>query len=279
MNYCFRCRARPKQKHHNAKWCRLCAAELRRRPAGKLTLVQQRKVRRLAGTMYIKDLAKAVGTSDSNLDRWAKQNGVNINALKYPEALVREVCDYYAEHGRQKTIEHFPNVKVRSIVERYYELSPRQVRWTPEQIREAVQMAGLVSMSAQARYFDRPNANEGAITSLWMKRFGRGGAMINGLSWHLARRMVKPRYRPIRTAFWSTRHPLTNDPMSRQLALWTDLEKHLDSEQPQWIREAIRALARFQRWAHGVENVRPRIIRLIQQREVYGKRSRKAQRV
>lgn len=271
---CPRCRIRPKKKHFNSKWCSPCAAELRRRPAGKLSPSQERTVRRLSGTMFIKDLAKKVGTSDSNLDRWARDHGVNLNALKYPEELVREVCDYYFEHGRPETEKRFPNVTVRSIVERYAKGQyARQKRWTAEQILELAQMAGLISKSAQARYFNRPRANAGSIQSAWVKKFGQGGAQLNGLSWHYASRLVGRQCKPLKTAFWSQRKDSKRGQFSRRIVIWTDLEKHLEPACPEWIREAVEALARFQRWLHGVDHVRPRITRLIKEREKHGRRT------
>lgn len=260
---CPRCKVRAKQKHHNSKWCLKCALDLRKRPVGKLTPAQERQVKRLAGTMPIKALAKRIQTSDSNLDRWAKQNGVNINSLRYRAEVVQEVCEFYAKHGKVKTQKRFPKVKVRSIVERYLKglgHEPRQVRWTAEQLREVAQMGGLVSLERQAAYFARPGAHKGAMRSVWSKKFGHGATNINGLSQHLARRVVTNACPYYITTFWDH----SNGP--RRVALWVDVEKHINPTVPLHLVAAIKALAKFQRWLHG-KNAKESIERILKEFE------------
>lgn len=205
-------------------------------------------MRRLAGTMYIKELAKAVGTSDSNLDRWAKQNGVNINALKYPDHVVQEVCEYYAKHGKHKTQERFPNVRLRSIVERYLQ-QPRQVRWTPAQLIRLAQMAGLVSYERQAIYFNRPNAHVGSIKSAWMKIFKSAGGSINGLSRWIARQYVTAACPFYETDYWVTDRG--EAAQRRSIAFWIDVAEHLRPDVPDHLASAIQTMATFQKWLHG----------------------------
>jgi hypothetical protein len=264
MTICPRCKKRPKQKHWNAKWCVPCASELKRRPVGKLTPDQVRKVRRLAGSMFIRELAREVGTSDSNLDRWAKQNGVNINALKYPDELVREVCEYYAMHGKQKTQAKFPHVRIRSVVERYFARSghePRQVRWTPDQLVKLAQMAGLTSYERQAFYFGRPNAHVGSIKSAWMKIFKSAGGSINGLSRWIAREYVTAACPFYETDYWVTERGATAQ--RRSIALWVDAATHLRDDVPNHLASAIQTMAAFQKWLHG-RNYRQSILRILE---------------
>lgn len=259
---CPRCNSRPKKKHRNAKWCAYCAEQLIKRPDGKLTPAQERKVRRLAGTMFVKDLAKEVGTSKSNLTRWAKQHGVNINALRYPDHIVQEVCDYYAKHGGPKTQKKYPKIRIRSIVERYFKRlghEPRQVRWTADEIIELAKMGGLVSYERQAAYFNRPGANKGSITSAWAKKFGHGSVYVNGLSMCIAKHYVRSNCPYYKTSFWDHHNG------ARNIALWVDVEKHLRSDVPDHLRDAIKALAKFQRWLHG-RNVRQSIKRILEER-------------
>lgn len=246
---CERCEKRPKKnKHFNTRYCKPCADLLRKKPAGKLTLRQEREVRRLAGKMLIKDLAKHVGTSDSNLDRWARTHNVDINSLKYKPAVVRDVCEYYAKHGMVKTKKKFPKVTVRSIVERYMrslDLPKRQMRWTSQQLVELAQMAGLVGLEKQAAHFSRPNAYKGSIRSVWSKRFGHGAININGLSKQIAKAYVLDSCPYYATSFF----PIKQGP--RIVALWIDVETHLREDVPDHLRKAISAMARFQRWLHG----------------------------
>lgn len=272
MKKCAECKKRPTETEHpNCKYCTHCKEALRKRPKGKLTPSQERMVRKLAGKMFIKDLAKKVGTSDSNLDRWAYYNNVNINALRYPKTIVEQVCEYYAKHGKIKTQKKFPDIKVRSIVEKYAKgKSPRQRRWTDQQVIQLARMAGLVSMPAQARYFNRPYANAGSIKSAWVKKFKSGGGCINGISLHKARLFIKPSAPVVETGFWVTRdlNRKHNPEFCRKLILWVDAEKHLRPDCPHWFKDAAFALAKFQRWLHGLDNPRPKILKMI--REIEG---------
>lgn len=244
---CPRCNKRPVQGHWNSKWCEICAADLKRRPAGKLTPHQERMVRRLAGTMFIKDLAKTVGTSDSNLDRWAKAHKVNINALKYPDALIQEVCEYYAKHGKRAAEKKFPNVKLRSIVERYAH-EPRQVRWTAPQLVKLAQVAGLASYEQQAKHFGRPHANAGSIKSAWMKIFRSAGGSINGLSMWVARHYTAASCPFYETNYWVTERGKSMQ--RRRIALWIDVAEHLRDDVPDHLVSAIFTMAAFQKWLH-----------------------------
>jgi hypothetical protein len=274
---CVRCKSRPRRStHFNTRWCEVCRQELLRRPKGTLTPEQRAYAIRHAGDMSVPQIAKHLGTSTSNVKRSCR--GVRFYAqngkYKHRPELVRRVLSFYFQHGMPATVEAFPNVNVKCIVDRpeYYGIARkyRQTRWTSEQLVALAQMAGLVSQDAQARFFSRPGANAGSIQSAWMKRFRQGGANINGASWWMARKLVGERCQPIQTGYWKQRPGSKRGEFSRQIVLWTDLVKHLDPDQPDWIREAIEALANFQRWLHGVEHVRPKVIRLIRERENHG---------
>ena len=268
---CAICKTRKKQKHFNSKYCKPCAIERRKRPLGKLTKEQERQAKKLAGTIYRDELAKQIGTSKANFMRWARMHPeINFNAHKYPDRVVREVCDYYVDYGKTKTQEKYPSVKVRSIVERYLKDigNPRQIRWTDRQTIQLVRMAGIISMRAQAEFFDRPNAHRGSIQSAWMKKFKVQGSQINGLSWHIARHYTDYYCPVLQTRFWvqrKTRSKIQYE-SARMLVLWVDLAKHMSDDIPEHIKAGIRALAKFQIWLHG-KNVRKNIIKMIKEIE------------
>ncbi len=264
MRTCLDC---PKilRGHFNRKRCAYHAAYRRRRPAGVLSPDQEQLVRELAGSMRIKDLAKRVGTSDSNLDRWARDHKVNINNLKYRDHEIMAVTSAYGIFGKKKTQEMFPNFRVRSIVERYKHFPPRQIKWKDSEIVEACRMAGLVSPAAQAKYFNRPRAHSGSIQSLWMKRFGFGQSSINGMVHFYAKELVgiKARYlRPV------GRSRLGKQVNFRKVILWEDMEKCLKSDVPKFIREAVKTMADFQRWLHGGGDVKKKILKMMREREM-----------
>lgn len=257
---CTICKTQDRKKHGNSKYCEECAEARRSKPVGKLTASQVRDVKRLKGSMYAHEIAERIGTSQTNLKRWARDNGASLNAHKYDKKTVRSVTEYYAKHGRVKTQERFPGVKVRSIVERYLkEADRRQIRWTSEQLIELAKMGGLIRYEAQAKYFDRPGANAGSVKSAWQKRYGFGGTNVNGLSFHIAKQYVTENCPVYETSFWVTH----NGP--RKVVLWIDVAKHLKPEVCLEIRNAVKALAKFQRWLHG-RNARASILRILEER-------------
>ncbi len=212
-----------------------------------------------------RELAEHIGCSRTNLIRWASNCGVSLDAHSYKPEVIRQVCAFYEEHGKTKTQEAFPDANVRSIVERFKFFKPRQIRWTDEQVIEAARMAGLVSLSAQAKYFNRPNAHAGAIKSLWMKRFGIGGGGVNGLVKWYARELIKGGHSKYIRPIGESRG---GEPIQfRSIILWVDLEKILKPSVAPFIADAIRAMADFQRWLHGSDDPRRKILAMIKERE------------
>lgn len=256
--YCDNCWADFDKTHFNHKYCQKC-----KRLGGYLTYEQEEIAKKYARKIPIQELAEKVGVSNSTIDRWSRRTGVSINWLKYDEKIIAKVCEYYFKHGKIKTQQKFPHVKLRSIVERYL-TTPRQIRWKENEILELVKMGGILSMKDQALYFNRPGANSGSIVSAWMKKFGCSGGNINGLPYYIAKHYVKDSCPFLITPFWRTRKENQNY-KERRIALWIDLEKHLNKEIPDELKLAIKALAKFQRWLHG-RNVKANIERMIDER-------------
>jgi transcriptional regulator with XRE-family HTH domain len=268
---CTHCGVRPRHEHKNSLYCLQCRAAVRRRPPGRLTVAQARRVKQLLFKMPREEIAAEIGVSVATLKRWARDNG-NIrlaffNRYAANPALVREVTAFYEKHGRPATEERFPHLRVRSIIERYPHAS-RQVRWTPTQVVDLARMAGLVSMEAQAAHFDRPGAGAGSIHAAWWKKFGQGGGSVNGLAWFIARHFVRAAAAKDRVEvdFWAHRKQGRRRRTKRKVLLWIDVAKHLRSDVPDHIRAAVEALARFQRWLHGGGYARHRIIKTIRER-------------
>lgn len=271
MRICGRCKSAPTKKHFNSKWCHDCAEALKTHPKTTMTRAQVAQARKLIGTMPREEIAARVGVSLSALKRGFR--GVRLayhNKYVVNPKLVRDVCAYYATHSKAETQKRFPGVKVRSIVERYKNFSPKCIKWTDDQLIELAQMAGVISLKAQAKYFDRPRANEGAIKSAWMKRFGSSGGSVNGLSWYMARHFVMADCPRFQTAFWMTatkRKGGTNH-HSRWLVTWVDFERHLNPGSPKWLRDCARSMANFQVWLHGTKRPRKKLIEMMGEREL-----------
>lgn len=229
-----------------------------------MTPAQIRKAKSLVGKISRDDICRQLGVSTSNLKRSCP--GISFyffNRYAAQPELVEKVCKYYERHGKKKTTEKFPDICIRSVVERYKNYAPRQTRWTPRQIRQAAQMAGLVSIEDQAKFFNRPGANRGSIVSLWMKKFKLGGGNVNGLSWNIARNFVRPQCPKIKTSFWRRREWTKESNRARFVVTWKDFEKYQKHDNPAWVKEAASALARFQIWLHGTKQIRARVQKIV----------------
>lgn len=272
MNKCGLCNSQLQKKaHKNQKWCTACANELKRRPRGHMSEIQKEKARRLIGKMKREDIAKKLGVSLSNLKRSMPGESLWFHRrYKNQPELTKKVLNYYFKHGKSATEKRFPEVNVKAIVDRpeYYGVARqyRQKRWTEDQIIEAAKMAGLVSPAAQAIYFNRPRANAGSVHSLWHKRFkfGGRGSELNGMCHHQAKHFVSSRARYIRPIGVSQEGKPV---IGRRLLLWVDMDKALKSDAPEFVREAVDVLAKFQKWLWNSDNPKPLIIKMIKERE------------
>lgn len=247
-NLCIHCNVREKiNTHPNTKYCKTCRESFVKKPRHNLTEEQQTLVKKLAGTMYARELVALVGCSHASLIRYSVEKNINLNAHTYKKEIVDQVIRFYELHGKNKTQEMFPNVRVRSIVEKH-EHHARQVRWTFEQKKELLKMAGLISFKSQAKFFNRPRANEGSIKSAFAKRvLPISGGNLNGMNHYNAIKIVKstcPFYKRIMV------RRVKSSTCIQQIALWVDIEDHLKDSIPESIRKGIAALALFQRKLH-----------------------------
>lgn len=233
---------------------------------------QIEEARSMIGTMPRSEIAQELGVSESNLKRGLRGTSIWFHNGKYknrPE-LVKQVMDYYYKHGKPATVKQFPSVNVKCIIERpeYYGIKKkfRQRRWTDQELIELTKMAGIISETGQAKYFKRPGANEGSIKSVWMKRFHLGSGFIHGMSEYMAKHLVNKKTPYVQTAFWQSRRDGVT--FGRKLYLWVDMENNLQPEIPEFIRDAIVQMAKFQRWLFDSENPKSQILKLIKAREV-----------
>lgn len=226
----------------------------------------------MIGRYPVSEIAEKMNTSVSNIKRAFRGKSIWFKNGKWKQRpeLTRKVIEYYFMYGMPATVKKFPEVNVRVIVDRpeYYGIkrNPRQIRWTDKQLIELAKMAGIISMKAQAKYFNRPNANEGSIKSALIKRFGVAAGTIHGLSNYRAKELIEGKCLSIKTRYWDPRDRKRPN-AGRTLYLWVDLENAIDPNLPQFIQEAIKTMADFQRWLFG-KNPRARILRMISEREI-----------
>ena len=250
-----------------AKYCAACRQARRRQPRSRLTPAQAAQVLALRDTCYRHEIARRVGVSLAQVSRFLREQGLSSNARNLPAATVAAVLRVYEQaprkQGKQRVRELFPDVAVRSVVERYRDFAPRQRRWQAEELREAVQMAGLVRPTTQARYFARPHAATGSIKSVWAKVFQCAPRDINGLGAHLAWRLTTPGCPAVLVA-----HEQASSGTPK--VLWLDLAQHLRPDLPEWVHDAVQALAGMQAWVHGTTDSAAIRAMITEREETYG---------
>lgn len=262
MRHCVDCQADISLMHRNCLYCSPCRRERRRNPSSHMEPEQAALIDQLRNTMYRREIAQLAGVSEANVARYLREHGLRSNVRDYPIAVVQAVCTAYATMGTVRTQELFPEVRVRSIVERYYkreQMPPRQLRWTDTEKIDAARMAGLVAHSVQAAYFHRPGAANGSIKALWGKWFCCAPGNVPGLPLHVAWRIALP-------GVIGTLVPQQVMPGPRVIVLWLDLVGHLRHGVEPWIAQAITALAQCQAWLFGTTDSQ-QIRTMLTQRE------------
>lgn len=260
------------KRHSNAKCCVACTKKRQMHPPGTMTREQIRVAKDLAGKVPREQIAFALGVSLSNLKRSCKDTSFLYYYIhKNNPELVKEICEYYGRYGKVKTQAKYPNIKLRSIIERYKGFSPRQTRWTEKQMHELVKMGGLVSKVAQAKYFNRPGANAGSIQAAWIKKIGTKMSTIHYLPEYRARYFVKPTCPSLQLYFWSRRTKTKSKKGPRQEGvkayLWCDIQNHFKDDCPEFFKNAVLALVAFQEWIFNSKNPKNNILKMIKQRE------------
>ena len=261
---CVECQARPRwSTHPHTKYCEPCRQRFLRAPRSRITPAQGAMIQQLRGTMPRWQIAARVGVSHAQLNRYLGEQGLTSNARDYPPEIVAAVCATYAALGKRRTQDLFPDVVVRCIIDRHKDYPPRQIRWTGEQQIEAVRMAGLVSHTAQARYFNRPNAYAGSIKKFWARVVGCAPRDVHGLGVHLVWRLVLPGVPAVLLS-------QATQPGPRGIVLWLDLVHHLRPDVDPLLRLMVDVLARFQAWLF-CDTDTARMRHMIQERESYAR--------
>jgi len=249
---CQRCGAAPKAPHWNARYCLPCRAAIRRRPRSCATPAERAAILARAGTMTRDAIAAAVGVSRAKVTRCLREEHVRSNARDLAPELVEAVLRLYAaaptRQGKAACRAAFPDVCIRSITERHTrrhgtQAVVRQARWTGAQVIDAARMAGLVSLTAQARYFSRPHAAEGSIKKLWASHFRCPPGALHGCGAALAARLALP---GVQATLITTNQGGVTGPTIK--VLWLDLLARLRPDCDPTLRLCVTALAQFQAW-------------------------------
>lgn len=259
MKKCSTCKSDISHRHSNSKRCEVCAKERRKNPYHTLSKDKQEKALMLAGKKTRSQIAEMLQITRTSLNRFYKEKKTSSNSLKYDPKLVEKVCKYYEKKGKVETKKKFPDVVLRSVIERYYKkynLTPRQKKWTSQEHVEVMKMAGLVSHEKQARLLNRVNANAGSIRSFHSKKVFGKARYLNGIPLTLAKGYVKEGCEAYLVS------GCYGSASCEYKVLWVDVFKYLNDDVPQYLREAIKSIAEYQKKLYG-KNYRKEIERYI----------------
>lgn len=247
---CNQCGSDYKVQHWNSRYCEDCRYLRRKKNIGfpaSATKAQIAIVKAMVGDANINEIAALLGVHRSFVKRIGLTLGLTFRIETYSEETIREVTEYYLKHGKPETEKMFPNVAVRTIIEHKAGLKglyPRCRKWTDAEMVELAKFAGLVSFNNQAKYFNRPRANAGSIKSAWCKRFKTAPGYMHGLPIHKAKILLMPGF-PTITVQEQERGG------ERKMVLFCDAVKYLAKDTPDFIKDAIKAMAEFQRKLYG----------------------------
>lgn len=248
MRLCLTCKTDINDMHLNAVRCSLCAGHLRKKPPHKLTKLQQKEALKLAGTMYRHDIALKIGCSRTSLNRFAEENKqLNWNFHRYDDKTIKKVCDYYLNHTLEETQKKFPDLKARSIVDRYLK-SVKCFKYTDDEILILLKYTGLVSWPEISAKLGR------SCFATRRKLYRTISGRVNGLPFMVAKNFVKNG-----CPFFHIKLNLRSTGL--WISPWTELSKHLKTENPSWVNQAFLSLAQFQRWLLGSDE---RVLEIIQ---------------
>lgn len=255
--FCLTCDADISQRHRVAKRCLPCAEERRKRPAGHLTPSQARFAARYAGQVDVRDIAAELECSVANIKRFFRGTRIRFNPTHYTPQQRAEVIAYYEEHGAPATQKRYPHVSVRSIVERNPH-KPRQIRFTDKDYRSLAQMAGIVMADVQAKFLNRPRAHAPSVMRFWQRNMkGMRPTDMCGMRLRYAHHLLRPGF-PYVCA------PSVNGAvLEHDVVLWADMALWLRRGVPAFVQDGIKAMARYQRWLYGTDDVHARVQEII----------------
>ena len=242
------------------KYCAPCSQELRHRPRANVTTAQAALIRQMRGTMIRRDLAQHVGISQAQLHRYLTEHGLDSNARDYPPEVVATVCAAYQALGKRETQALFPDVSVRSIVERHKQYAPRQSagRGTSRSSSSAWPASSAIRPRLATSGAPMPSRAHSRLLgeghALCPPRYQRPGCAY-GLAGRHAWRPGGARPAPAECG------RATRGLVARS--------GHASAPGPRPVsRDAIHALARFQGWLHSTQDSAD-LRRFIQHREAY----------
>lgn len=201
----------------------------------------------MAGTATSYEIAKTIGASRTSIIRFACQEKVSFKRKKYSDELRKQVIAYYEEHGMKKTESEFPEVNVKGLLSTStYKL--RHTIWRRGAVIEAAKMAGILSLRDQAKLIGNPNTKARGVRAMW-QRMGMQGSHLHGLHPYGALLLLKSSVPKTIVQYSGSERREHNT-----IILWCDMQGHFRESVPEYLRDGIRTLAKFQAWLYGTDD-------------------------
>ena len=191
------------------------------------------------------ELSEQIGSSRATVNRFMRDNGLKTGQhTQYPKDVVKKICEFHEQHGVKKTQEKFPDVKVRSIVERY-QTNAYLASYDFKQIHLFLKYSEMLSDEQLYQLLGRSVSNRKIVCKATERMIGFGKnpsrVYLNGLPYRFVKNFTKD---SIPYFKFSHGH-------CRKLCLWYDIKKHLSKNVSLEIKEIVNIMSKFQLWLHG----------------------------
>ena len=185
----------------------------------------------LAGKFTREEIANKLGTSRSTVNRCLKKNNIKTGQPKsYPINIRNAVINFYASHTLKETQKQFPNVKVRSIIERYTTLE-KQNYWTFEEELKAISMLSEKSTAEISKILGR---GKRAVSKRIQRNYQIAPKHLNGIAYRLCKHVLRSNFIPEKKG-------------NIYIVNWNDFDKYISTKN-KTILECVKVLAKFRTW-------------------------------
>lgn len=205
---------------------------------------QKEFVKNNANKMYRKNIAEKIMVSESTLKRFASENGIKFTyyskADLYPKELIDEVIGYWLVNGVLAAKKKYPNVKIRSITEKYNKGQHYLSRYTFEDRLFLLRYSEFIGMTKAVNLLGRPikKGNHTKLFSFEKRKKTPYRNHLNGLSKHTIKKyLLDPKF-------------IELNYHKRKIITWTEIAKDLKVDNQNLLILA-QAMAKFQTWIHG----------------------------
>lgn len=190
-----------------------------------------------ANKKNINDIAQDLGVSRSTIKRIGKKENIRFTFYKksfYKRDYKKKVLKYYENHTLEETKKKFNNNSIRSIIETNQH-KEKLSRWKENEIIYVIKNYPKKNMKEIAGCLKRPNAMEGSIRSLYLKRLKFTGNFYHGLPKYKARIFVNKQCKYEKIGFYN-------------IASWENILKYKKTDCPNVVIKIAKSMILFKNW-------------------------------